>query len=303
MISMRFWGAARPPGLRTAVTATVAASACAALALVASGCGAANAIDPVATAATASTSTPGYRMSMSMQLSSPALAAPVAMTGTGSVDARRRAGTLSLDLNFGNNPAVAKALGGSTLHLDELIDGLVVYMKLPPALLGKTAYAGKPWLKLDLSKAAAAAGLSGLSSLFNNPSYGDPSQLLEYLRAVSGKVSNLGGETVNGVPTTRYRVRVNLDRVPDVVPAASRAGARKAIATLESLTHLHALPVDVWIDGRHLVRRERMSYTENLGGQNLDAQLSIDLSDYGPQPAIAYPSPDQVADLSGLIGG
>ena len=66
---------------------------------------------------------------------------------------------------------------------------------------------------------------------------------------------------MNGIPTTHYHADVNLNRVPDAMPDATRKAAQQAIAALKSSTHLTDLPVDVWVDGRHLVRQMRMSFT------------------------------------------
>ena len=77
----------------------------------------------------------------------------------------------------------------------------------------------KPWLKVNLAQAASAAGIPGLSSLASNPASTDPSQLLQYLRAVSGTVTKVGSESVNVVQTTRYHAQIDLDRVPDALHA------------------------------------------------------------------------------------
>jgi len=133
---------------------------CIVAALATSGCGAANVVDPVAQAATSSTGAPGYRMIFSSQFSSPALPFPVTSTGRGSFDARHHVGSLALDVNLPNLPQVVTALGGSTLHLEERIAGLVLYMKFPP-VLARRIPGGKPWFKINFARAAAAAGIPG----------------------------------------------------------------------------------------------------------------------------------------------
>jgi hypothetical protein len=278
------------------VSATVAVAAGAA-AIALAGCGASSTIDPVAQAATTSNQASGYRLKMALAISVPG-AATVSATGTGVYDTRDRAGSLALDMNLGNNPQIAQALGSSTLHVDELEKGLAVYIKMPPAIAAKLP-GGKPWMKIDLGKAASAAGIPGLSALASNPVSGNPSQVLQYLRAVSGGVNKVGTETVDGVQTTHYRAQINLDRVPDVLPASSRASGQQAIAALEKSTDLHQLPVDVWVDGQHLVRQLRMAINVNAAsGQSVNTTVTLSIPQYGPQSIPAAPPASQVTDLT-----
>jgi hypothetical protein len=282
-------------GPRKLAAALLLALVCAASGLLASGCGASSTIDPVAQAATASASTPGYKMRLSMRLSSPALTAFTA-SGSGSFDVRDHSGSFALTIDLGNQPHVVQALGRSTLQIEEIIKGVTIYVKLPPAITSKLP-SGAPWLKIDLAK----AGVPGLSSFAGTPASSDPSQMLQYLRA-AGDVSNRGTERINGVPTNRYHATVSLDRVADALPASARNAARRSIAALERVTHTHELPVDAWIDGAHLVRRIQMSFKASAQGQTVDALTTIDIPEYGPQPAPVLPPADQVTDASALLG-
>ena len=274
------------------------AAACGGVAVAAGGCGAASTIDPVAKAATVSTTSPGYQMRFSFQFSSPQLPTPLTATGIGSIDARDHAGSVALAMNAGNNPELEQVFGGSTLRFQELVKGSVVYLKIPSAFASKLP-SHRPWLKLDLTK---VSGIPGFGSLANNPVSSDPSQMLGYLRATSGGVTNKGSEVVNGIKTTHYHATISLDKVPNALPAASRKSARQAISSLEQVTHLRQLPVDAWIDSKSLVRRMRLSFGETVpGGVKLNALISIDITKYGPQPVPAFPSADQVTDASSLL--
>jgi hypothetical protein len=200
-------------------------------------------------------------------------------------------------LNAGNDSALKKALGGSTLRLEELVDGTTVYVKLPPAIASKLP-GGRPWMKVDLAK---ASGITGFSSLANNPVSSDPSQFLSYLRATSGKVTKQGAEVVNGVQTTHYHATISLDRVPDALPSASRRGAKQAVSSIEQLTGLKQLPVDAWIDSNNLIRRMQLSFAESLAPSvKLNIGMTMDFVKYGPQPKPVFPSGDQVSDASSL---
>lgn len=289
---------------RRVLGAVLVAAVCGPAAVGLGGCGASNTntIDPVARAAYVSTSSSGFRMTFSMRMSSPALPAPIKATGVGAFDVPAHSGSLNLEMNLGNIPEAQQVLGASTLRMQELIKGLTVYMKLPTALT-RRASVGRPWLKIDLAKVASSAGVPGLSSLVNNPASGDPSQILGYLRETSGSVTNLGTEAVGGIPTTHYRAQVSLDRVPNAFPPASRAQVRQTVAALEQLTHVHLLPVQVWVDGQHLIRRMQMSYNEAVAGQSLAALMRFDIPEYGPQPPPPLPPASQVTDVGALTGG
>jgi hypothetical protein len=272
-----------------------------------SGCGASrtigNTIDPVAQAATESTSAPGYRMTLSMSFSSPQLPAPITGTGSGSVQTRSHVGQMSMSMSLGslaNNPQVQQALGGSALRIDEVIDHLTIYMKLPAALSSKLPGA-KPWLKLDVAKAGSALGMPGLSALANNPAGSDPSQMLGYLRASSGQLQNLGSASVSGIQTTHYRASIDLDKVAARFAPNQRQAIQQTINTLKNLTGRSSMPIDVWIDQHHLVRRMQFAFSENapsVGAIHISMQIGI--TDYGPQPAPAIPPPSQVTDLTSL---
>ena len=287
---------------RAGATVTLA-TCCAGAAIGAAGCGSSsvsNIVDPVAKAATLSSGASGYRMTMSLQLTSSALPTPITAAGTGAFRERGREGALTLNMSFGSNPATAQVLGSNTLVMTELLHGTTIFIKLPDALASKLP-GGKPWLKVDLAKLGSSAGIPGLSSLMS-PTTSNPGEMLNYLKAASGGVTKVGTERVGSVTTTHYRGMISLDNYPKLVPSSQRDAAKQAVAALERLTTLHSMPVDVWIDGHNLVRRIHVAFTESVQGQNVSAVEDITIPQYGAQPAPSFPSADQVTDLSSLLG-
>ena len=277
--------------------------AAAGLAVALGGCGsAASTFDPVASAAVVSTRFPGYQIQFVMRVSSPALPAPVTGAGNGTFDTTHRTGQVGIDMDFSSSPQVVQALGTSTLHLDELIDGATLYMRLPAAITSKSRNLHTPWFKVNLEQAASAAGIPGFSSLLNNPASSNPGQMLGYLRAASRRVTQLGTRTIGGVQADGYRASVDLDRVPDVYPPAARPQLRTTIAALERVSGVHALPMDVWIDGQDRVRRISFSEHQKLStGQPMTVQMTMTFTHYGPGPAPALPPKSQVTDLTGVV--
>jgi hypothetical protein len=264
-------------------------------AFIALGSSSSSPVDPVAQAATFSSKTGGYRMLFSINVSTSASATPISGTGSGTFDIPDRAGTFSLAMNLGNNPAVVQKLGSSTLRIDEIIDGTTIYMKLPSALTGPLGTIGKKWIELDLSK---ITGLSALSGAAGGPVSSDPSQMLQFLRAASDSVVSAGRATVDGYSTRRYHAELNPSRIADKLPSSARSAVQKELSALT----LHDIPVDVWIDARRLVRRVQLTLAGGTGGQTLNESMTIDIPHYGPEPKPAVPSSGDVANLSSLLG-
>jgi hypothetical protein len=265
-----------------------------------SGCGASNAIDPVAKAADLSTATPGFRMSMTMQISTPALPSGITATGTGTFDPPAHTGRLAMTMALPGSAAVRQVFGSSGLHLEEVLKGTTVYVKLPAALAARIPGASsRPWLKVDLSKLGGQG--SALSSLTSNPVSGDPSQLLQYLRG-SGGMTKVATEQVTGRSTSHYRGHVSLDQVASRVPAASRQALTHAISMLESQGFPKQLPVDVWVDGQGLVRQMQMKLSASPSGQSLAMTIRVTIPQYGHQPTPAVPPASQVSNPSGALG-
>jgi len=275
-------------------------AAVAALAFLLLGSGGTQLGSPIAQAATLSSSTPGFRMHMSLQITSSALSSPITATATGVVDGRDHASALSMVMDVGDEPQVVQQLGSSSLRFDMVTEGTTAYAKLPSALTNALGTSGRPWLKVD---AAKLSGLPGLSSLASGPTTSDPSQTLQMLKSVSGSVVNLGPQRMDGFQTTHYRAGVSLARLVDNLPSADRSAAQQAFSSLQQALPNGELPMDVWIDGEHLVRRITTSLDLSLPtGANMQETATVDFSDYGPQSPPATPPADEVFDASSLAG-
>ncbi|HXN54870.1 MAG TPA: hypothetical protein VN874_01275 [Myxococcales bacterium] len=264
-----------------------------------SGCGASATLDPLARAAEVTSQQSGARISLSMKFSAPGLSGgnSIAMSAEGYFDERKRAGVMTMDLS-GIPGISALPGGGSSIKMIFLYP--VIYMNMP-FLAGKLP-AGKTWMKLDISKAAAAAGLgtSQLGSLEQD----DPTKFLDYLRASSGAVTNLGSQSIDGVPTTHYSATLQMSRILDRLPGAQQAAAK---AALEKLGSAGAIPVEVWVDAQGRVRRMQMSLSGLAGSSGpavaagIGGSITIDFTSYGPVPAVVAPPASEVFDMSGML--
>ena len=253
-------------------------------------------LDPVAQAATRSANAPGYRARISMVMSSPSLPGGITMTGGGVVSSSAHAASISMTMTLPNLPAVTSQLGGDSLQITEILRGTTVYVELPQALASKLPFS-KRWLSVNVLKAAGVQGLSSLSGGLGAGS-SDPSQFLQYLRAASDSVVATGHARVDGYDTTHYQAQVDFGKVADALPAAERPAIQRALTMLGQQAQLGTIPVDVWIDRSHLVRRIGMTLNMTIKGTSMSAQIVEDLSDYGPQPTPAPPPADQVQQLN-----
>jgi hypothetical protein len=295
--------------LAKALAALGALAAVAAGGVAVSGCGASATLDPIARAAEVTSQQTGARVKLTMQFSSPALPSGYSITATGYFDERDRSGEMTMDL--AGVPGASALPGGGTGNVRMVFQYPVIYMDMP-FLAGKLPE-GKTWMKLDLAKAAQAAGinLSQLSSL----EQGDPTQFLEYLRASSGGVLKEGTEVIDGVPTTHYFATLQLSSVLARLPSSDQAAAK---AALEKLGGAGAIPVDVWVDAQGRVRRIQLTVaagtpTTTAGGaagaaSGVSGTVTIDFTSYGPVPPVVPPPAGEVFDAislatAGVAGG
>jgi hypothetical protein len=209
----------------------------------------------------------------------------------------RHDGTLTFRING------APGISGSAAAFRMRFLYPVVYMSSP--LFASALPAGKQWLRFNV---ASLLRQQGVNPTVLSSAQSDPAQYLQYLKAVSGQVQNLGTETIRGVETTHYHAVSDLSRYASLLPASERATAQRAYSRLEQITGAKRIPMDVWIDSHHLVRQMRVNLTTHpssgtLAGQPVNETLTVDLFNFGPKPGVAAPPASQTEDLSALTGG
>lgn len=62
-----------------------------------------------------------------------------------------------------------------------------------------------------------------------------------------------------------------------------------------------AAPLDVWVDGHHLVRQLKLGFGECVSGTHFTFAMTADLYDYGPKAAPRLPASNEVYDLTPLL--
>ncbi len=265
------------PAALTVITVT--------LGLALSGCGSSSTstIGPVARAADVTSQVPGYRVAATTTVTTGAGRATVAVTGR--FDRTNRTGELTS----------SETVAGHHLAFTEVFSGLTFYLRATgfPQLTKLTA--GKPWLRFDMSRMLGAMGLGSL------PTGADPSQFLDYLRAVGASTARVGSATVRGVNTTHYHAVVDLSRYANLVAPSQRAVAARGVATLEAALGSHTMPIDAWVDDHNLVRRMSFSFQECVENQKLNLGMTMDFYDYGPQTPVQVPSAADAYDVTPLL--
>jgi hypothetical protein len=181
--------------------------------------------------------------------------------------------------------------------VETVTDGTFLYLHLPE--VARPA-GGKSWIKVDAAALAPGLGGGGIGT--------SPLQTFDELRA-KGQVTEVGKEEVRGEDTTHFRTVLDLTAQLDKIPAGSGIDAdamRKQLA---------AVPVDVWLDGKDRIRRERVVLHLDLplggalpGASGFDVTTTVEAFDYGKDVTIDLPPADDVtttdaAGLGSLFGG
>ena len=256
---------------------------CAAAAL--GGCGSSRPTNTsVIRAADVTAQAAGYRMSGTGSISG-GVAGTIPLALAGSFDRKDQIGALITSVQ----------VGGRQIQIPELLSQLTVYMSAAVIPGGLRGTGGRPWVKIDMSRTLGTVGASSL------PTATDPTQFVDYLRAVSSNTTRVGTDTVRGIKATHYRATVDLDRYPGLVAASRRPAVTRSVKQLEALLGRHTLPLDVWIDDHSLVRRLGLTLAECVGKAKASFSLTMDLYDYGPQPKPRIPARSGVYDLTPLV--
>jgi hypothetical protein len=285
---------------RRLITLVPIVAAAIALSLYGSGCGATSAtLDPVAQAAEVTSHVGGAHLAVSIEASGSGLSQPFVIGGQGFFNYRTQEGTLSLDAT--SLPAnVAAILPSGPLHIEEIFKSSTIYLGSP--LLAGRLPSGARWIKLDIGRFAQAIGFD-LGQLSGGQS--NPALFLQYIKAIAGTPEPVGRELVRAVATTHYRAAIDLGKVAGVLSPDSSGQLRVALAKLTAQLGTSTLPVDVWVDDQHLVRRIQIALAPAAAAPAPRVSVTLELFEFGPTPSLKAPAQNEVFDatqaaLSGL---
>jgi hypothetical protein len=244
-----------------------------------------DASDPVARAATvAAAQKGGLAVAMRGTVLTGGLKTKV--TGTGRVDRANGRGTFTIKTN----------IGAADVAVREVMDDGVIY--LTSKLFANRLPGKKSWMKINLAEAAKEEGFDPSALGTNGPSQ-DPSQVLAYL-AGAGPAKKVGRATVRGRKTTRYRVDV------DLAKAKANSRGKDAEAAIDQLIKTvddgtKTIPVDVWLDARHRVLRERVRYTAIINNNSSDMDFTTDFTGFDVKVTADPPPASDTVDGLALL--
>jgi|GEM_PF-726362 len=240
---------------------------------------AAGAKDPVALATQATDAKPGgLAIALRGSITTRGQAMPLA--GAGTIDRKAQRGKFTVKTSFGAKP----------FTITEITDKHLLYLR-SQIFAGKLP-GGRSWMKIDLDAAARESGIS-LDALGTSGPAQDPAQGLDYLKG-AGDAKKLGTAKVNGVATTHYRVTVDLARAK---ARATQKGAKRAIdALIASLDGKTTLPVEVWVDGKDLIRRQHVDYVATVSGVPSTFDLTTDYTGFDATVKATPPADEDTID-------
>jgi len=200
---------------------------------------------------------------------------------TGVVDFKTTRGRFEIGASSLGMPA-------GSAPLQAVLVGQVFYFK---GLAG-LALPGKPWIKIDLSKAGASSTAAQLQSL-------NPNSYLVQLLGATGAVKTVGKEKVRGVDTTHYSFTVDLDRAARLAPAAQKAAIEAAAKTVVNKQE----PTEVWLDSKGRVHRLKQTVEIASGALTGTTNLTLEYFDFGTKVDATPPPADQTADFTQFLSG
>lgn len=287
-----------------------------ALAASAAGCGgggeqALPVLDDLSLVADATAQAESARFELGVELTVPGVDDPIGFAASGGFADRGERASLAIDLgDFVRALESAFAgMGGQSsgdlpdpdeLALEVVLDRDVVYLNAP--FLAGELPDGKTWVRVSLEDVARLQGTE-LGELQSFVEGGDPRELLDALKAVSGELDRVGVEDVRGVETTHYRATI------DWADYANAVGGEQAPAELleqvRAMVGLDSIPVDVWVDADGYLRRFELSVGATPPGQTerFEASIDLELFDYGSEVAVEPPAAEDVVDMTELQPG
>ena len=149
------------------------------------------------------------------------------------------------------------------------------------------------WISIDTGELSEDA-LPGLDQLAG-ANETNPAEMLRFLK-VAGDAKKVGERRVRGEPTTVYRASVDLRKAVELVPEDERAEFRKTIDRVAKSQGGYEFDAEVFIDRDGLIRRERITFDDELEGKPAQGAFTFEFHDFGRDVSIE--EPDDVRDVT-----
>nr|CTQ95770.1 Putative lipoprotein SCO2725 precursor [Kibdelosporangium sp. MJ126-NF4] len=177
------------------------------------------------------------------------------------------------EIDFKNNRSKIDSVmdtGGKKTTMTIVNDGTNLYTR--------TSTEGAPsprWTKTDLKQLQSSLGELGATGGQGTSS--DPMMFIDKIKEIAD-VTPDGSETIRGVPTTRYKVTVDLAKLPADQKDSAEIPADGSGA------------IKMFVDSKGRLARFQMS----MSGEGAGGLMNWDLFDYGTQVKIDVPAADEV---------
>ncbi len=201
--------------------------------------------------------------------------------------------------------------------LQERVIGGSIYEKVPKkAIEDMRNPSTRRWQEIDLGHLAKEQFGTSAPSVKDPLMQGGQSPFsgLDYLRGVSTPVEKVGTQKVRGVRTTHYRMMAALLKVEANEPPRLKQSMSTARSSLRSPGKV---PVEVWLDKKGRVRREKITFKVPQAPQPgakssgsappapevTDVKNTVveDFYDFGTSVRVAPPPKDQIQNLTPII--
>ena len=194
-------------------------------------------------------------------------------------------GQMHPSLLLSENFTTFTAGGENLAPMGEVLTTKDLYMKL--GMLTQSLHTSKPWVEMPISALSTKSGIN-LGSLFSEAQNSSPLTEVQLLAGASG-VKKVGTGTVGGVPVTEYSGTTAIAKAIDALPADTRAGMQKAVAS----TGIKTASFKVWLDGGNQGRKAVV--TED--GTALSETITVTLTSMNQPVTITPPPASQVTAL------
>lgn len=219
----------------------------------------------------------------------------VKMTGTMTMSGQSAVtANLTAQEQYSPSLEMSMSIGANGQDISDVLVGSTVYLQYP----GLSAMTdGKPWAKIDLSKAGGAIG--SLSDIVDQAKDYNPTTQLAALLA-TGEITEVGRETVDGQQTTHYAGTLTAAQVVALGKSEGHLTSDQ-VALLQNefkTAGIKSETIDAWVAADKLPVEIKVLQKAASSSTDMDMHLS----DWGAKVNIGAPPASQVYDLTGKLG-
>jgi hypothetical protein len=194
-------------------------------------------------------------------------------------------------LSFGlptRGATVRRAFRKQGFPYEEVYGGTLVWHR--SAAVERALPGAKQWILVDRARIGDALGIDVRHSVDIDTR--NPAKFAPYLRTFGG-LRKVAAERVGGVATTHYSARLDTRRALRR-NAKSRAAAANVDRVMQITELPDVMPIDLWLDGRGLIRRQRVA----LDVGQVHSVVTEDYSGYSRTVTVPTPPADEVLDVT-----